>query len=107
MVTMKADKTRQTNKGDNNNAGLDDSMRANRGLNYFDMGDYEKSIEYYNGLIKDDPDDDELYFWRGRAYREAALAEKRQNDNRNTEKSLSYFRKSDEDYQKAEELSGQ
>ena len=25
MVTMKADKTRQTNKGDNNNAGLDDS----------------------------------------------------------------------------------
>ena len=82
-------------------------VRANRGLNYFDMGDYEKSIEYYNGLIKDDPDDDELYFWRGRAYREAALTEKRQNNNQNTEKSLSYFRKSDEDYQKAEELIGQ
>ena len=82
-------------------------MRANKGLNYFDMGDYKRAIKYYSELIKDNPDDDELYFWRARAYREAALIVKRQNDHNNTEQSLDYFQRSDADYQKASDLSGQ
>ena len=53
----------------------------------------EGELIVYNWVIKHPP--------------EAALTEKRQNNNQNTEKSLSYFRKSDEDYQKAEELIGQ
>ena len=82
-------------------------MRINRGLNYFDDGKHERAIEYFSQLITEAPDDKELYFWRGRAYREAALAEKRQNAHKDTEKSSKYFRRSDRDYQKAQELDGQ
>ena len=82
-------------------------MRINIGLNYFDNGRHERAIEYFSQLITETPDDEELYFWRGRAYREAALAEKRQNDHNDTEKSSSYFQNSNEDYRKAKELSGQ
>ena len=67
----------------------------------------KRAIKYYSGLIKDNPDDDELYFWRARAYREAALAVRRQNDRNNTEQSLDFFRKSNADYQKASDLIGQ
>ena len=82
-------------------------MRINRGLNYFDNGEHERAIEYFSQLITETPDDEELYFWRARAYREAALIVKRQNDHNDTEKSSSYFQKSDEDYQKAQELESQ
>ena len=82
-------------------------MIANKGLNYFDMGDYERAIKYYSELLKNRPDDEELYFWRARAYREAALAVMRQNDHNNTEQSLDYFKKSNDDYERVSDLIGQ
>ena len=103
-----ADRTRQTNKGDvKMQKWMRQEMRINRGLNYFDNGEHERAIEYFSQLITETPDDEELYFWRARAYREAALIVKRQNDHNDTEKSSSYFQKSEEDYQKAQELESQ
>ena len=81
-----------------------DEARGNIGLNYLDKGDYAKAIEYYNTEIDADPDAPQLYFWRGRAYREAALTLKRNNNRVNTPDSDKYFDKSIADYQKAREL---
>ena len=91
-----ANRSWQTNKGERTMRKLSDWMMreaiANRGLNYHDRGDFDKAIEYYSELIRNNPDDCDLYFWRARAYREAALKEKRQTEQRhNTAKSDDYF----------------
>ena len=79
-------------------------IKGNTGLNYIDLEEYEKAIEYYNQEIESDPDNAELYFWRGRSYREAALAIKRANNHQNTDQSITYFQKSNEDYEKVRPL---
>ena len=76
-------------------------IKGNIGLNYMDLQEYEKAIEYYSQEIESDPNNGELYFWRGRSYREAALAIRRANNRENTEESIIYFQKSNEDYEKA------
>ena len=106
------DNSQQTNRGERTMRKLGDWLireaKANRGLNYLDRGDFDKAIEHYNELIQNDSDEPEWYILRGRAYREAALKEKRQTEpRRNTAKSDDYFQKSDEDYKKALELSDQ
>ena len=78
--------------------------KSSIGLNLIEMQDYEESIQYFTQQIESDTDNSELYFWRGRSYREAALSIKRQNNHHNTEKSLSYFQKSNDDHKKALEL---
>ena len=79
-------------------------MKGNIGLNYIDLEEYEKAIEHYSQEIEYDPNNDELYFWRGRSYRELGLAIKRANNHGNTDKSVAYFQKSNEDYEKARSL---
>ena len=79
-------------------------IKGNIGLNYIDLEEYEKAIEYYSQEIESDPDNAELYFWRGRSYREAALAIKRANNHQNTNQSFTYFQKSNEDYEKARSI---
>ena len=76
-------------------------MKGNTGLNYIDLQEYEKAIEYYSQEIESDPTNAELYFWRGRSYREAALVIKRANNHQNTDQSVTYFQNSNEDYEKA------
>lgn len=78
---------------------------SNIGLNFLDKGDYEKAIEHYSAEIESNPDNPDLYFWRGRAYREAALALKRKNQDVNTSESEKYFDKSTSDYDQARMLS--
>ena len=79
-------------------------VKANIGLNLIEMGELEDAIQYYTIQIESDPNNDELYFWRGRTYREVALTTKRENNHQNTKKSAEYFRKSTADYWKALEL---
>ena len=79
-------------------------VKANIGLNLIEMGEFEAAIQYYTQQIESDPNNDELYFWRGRTYREVALTTKRANNRQNTEKSAEYFQKSNDDYRKALEL---
>ena len=76
-------------------------IKGNIGLNYIDLQEYKQAIEYYSQEIESDPNNAELYFWRGRSYREAGLAIKRANNNQNTDESVTYFQKSNEDYEKA------
>ena len=78
--------------------------KGNIGLNLFDMGKYEDSIGYYTEQIEADNNNGELYFWRGRAYRELALKTMRENNHQNNEISLDYFEKSSDDYQTALDL---
>ena len=41
--------------------------RGNIGLNLIEMKEYIEAIDYYSKEIESDPDNDDLYFWRGRA----------------------------------------
>ena len=79
-------------------------VRGNIGLNLIEMRKHEDAIEYYTEQLKSAPNNDELYFWRGRTYREVALTTKRENKNQDNAKSQEYFRKSNQDYWKALEL---
>ena len=79
-------------------------IKGNIGLNLFEMIKFEEAIQYYTEQINLDPNNDELYFWRGRTYREVALRTKRENNHQNTPKSMEYFQNSNDDYQKALEL---
>lgn len=81
-------------------------IKANMGLNLMETGHYGDAIKYYTQQIEHDPNNDELYFWRGRAYREAAAVMKRHNNHQNNEKVIDYFQKSSGDYLKAAELGG-
>ena len=82
-------------------------IKGNIGLNLIEMREFEEAIRYYTQQIELDPNNDELYFWRGRTYREVALTTKRKNNHQNTEKSMEYFQKSTDDYWKALELHDQ
>ena len=79
-------------------------IKGNIGLNLIEMIKFEEAIQYYTQQINSDPNNAELYFWRGRTYREVALTSKRENNHQNTEKSMEYFQNSNDDYQKALEL---
>ena len=79
-------------------------VKGNIGLNFLDKGDLEGAIAFYTAEIESDPHNPELYFWRGRAYREAALALKRENGDVATPESEEYFDNSTSDYQKARDL---
>ena len=72
-----------------------------------EMRNFEGAVKYYDKRIELEPNNDELYFWRGRSYREWALVIKRQNNHQNTDESMGYFQKSNDDYYKALELSGE
>ena len=79
-------------------------IKGNIGLNLIEMKQFEEAIQYYTKQIELDPNNDELYFWRGRTYREVALITKRENNHENTAKSMEYFQKSTDDYWRALEL---
>ena len=81
--------------------------RSHIGLNLIEMRRYGDAIDYYSKEIESDPDNDDLYFWRGRAYREAGLAIIRRNNHNNTDESLSHFQSSIDDYKKMLELRGE
>ena len=81
--------------------------RGNIGLNLIEMKKYIEAIDYYSKEIESDPDNDDLYFWRGRAYREAGLAIIRRNNHNNTDESLSHFQNSNNDYKRMLELCGE
>ena len=80
-------------------------VKGNYGWTLIEKQDYEGAIKFYTEQIEAQPDNYELYFWRGRAYREAGLVLKRQNNHENNPEIIEYFDNCLRDYEKVLEVS--
>ena len=49
-------------------------LHANIGLNMIDTNRFEEAIKHFDDLIKANPKEDYLYFWRGYAHRRIGIS---------------------------------